>query len=799
MATSVPIRSGSATYGRRGDNEPWDEGNVITRAVVRLRPDEGYAALGLVLLLAGLVGWSIADSRWILGRDDLTSFLVPIGIGGAAWGYIGSKLPLPPWLAQVIGAIIGAVLVVEIVGSLMPGATPTLDGWLRATARSVAQAYLDLAWRHHISTLQYGHFCLILGVLVWGTAQSASFDVFGHHRAMNGVILLGVVFMANMSLTVQDQFGGLVLFSAAALGLLLFSHAADERTSWLRHRIWRGSDFRAPHVQGGAAFAAAAICGAVVLTTIASSAPLAGPLQGVNGRFADVASWLSGFLPAGGQSRYQPSLDFGYTSPIGSSFRATPGKAFTVTVENGPGVIHWRMVAYDQFQSTGWSVGPTVQSKVTAGGRIGAGTLDEPGTSALGRTEVTYRIHVQDGSLRHMVSANEPDVASVDVATLLVGGSPSDLDLAAITTDATDYKVTARIPSFDPSGKGITEWLLRHVSTSFPVGIAARYTQGTNFVGTDGRKLLIEIADWAKSMGNPFNTEYDVAKAMQSYLQSGRFTYRTDISSDMALSCTGLSTVDCFAVLREGFCEQYATTMTMLMRLDGYPARYVHGYLSGPVDPANNSQQLSSVQKHAWVEVYFPDFGWIPFDPTGSVGQATVLPAGVAVSPGPAASRTPSTREPRGNDNGNGGRSIPSDNVTPTSAGGSSTGGAGAIILGTGILAFSGLAVVLVWLRRPRRALRPETAYEGVVSMASRLGYRPRPSQTMLEYSGMLAEVVPKAREPLEVVTMAAVEVTYGRRQLGDERLTGLAKAYGRVRRALFALFLRLPGMRPRL
>jgi glycerol uptake facilitator-like aquaporin len=799
MATSLPLRSGDDAYRQRGGNEPWDEGNIFTRALVRLRPDEGYVALGLILLLAGLVGWSIADSRWILGRDDLTRFLIPIGMGGAAWGYVGAKLPLPAWLAQVIGAVIGAVVVVEIVGSLMPGVSPTLEGWLRAAARSVAEAYLDLAWRHQISTLQYGHFCLILGILVWGTAQAASFNVFGHHRSMNGVLLLSVVFMANMSLTVQDQFRGLVLFSAAALGLLLFSHAADERTSWLRHRIWRGSDFRAPHVQGGAAFAAAAICGAVVLTTIASSAPLAQPLQGLNSRFADVATWLSGFLPAGGQSRYQPSLDFGYTSPIGSSFRATSGKAFTVTVENGSGVIHWRMVGYDQFQSTGWSVGPTAQSRVAAGGKILAGTLDEVGSSALGRTEVTYKIHVQDGSIRHLVSANEPDVASVDVGLLMVGGSPSDLDLAAITTDATDYKVTARIPSFDPSGKGITEWLLRHVSTSFPAGITARFTQGTSFVGSDGRKLLTEIGDWARSVGNPFNTEYDVAKAMQSYLQSDRFTYRTDISSDMALSCTGLSTVDCFAVLREGFCEQYATTMTMLMRLDGYPARYVQGYLPGAVDPANNTQAVTSVQKHAWVEVYFPDYGWIPFDPTGSVGQPTVLPAGVAVSPRPSASRTSSIREPGGNGDASGGAPIPSDNVTPTPAAGSPTGGPGAIIIGTGILSFSGLAVVLVWLRRPRRRLHPETAYEGVVSIASRLGYRPRPSQTMLEYSGMLAEVVPKAREPLEVVTMAAVEVTYGRRQLGDDRLIGLANAYGRVRRALLALFLRLPGMRPRI
>ena len=33
--------------------------------------------------------------------------------------------------------------------------------------------------------------------------------------------------------------------------------------------------------------------------------------------------------------------------------------------------------------------------------------------------------------------------------------------------------------------------------------------------------------------------------------------------------CTGISTVDCFAYIKKGFCEQYATTMTMLMRIEG--------------------------------------------------------------------------------------------------------------------------------------------------------------------------------------------------------------------------------------
>ena len=89
---------------------------------------------------------------------------------------------------------------------LPPGATPGLTGWFQATASSVAQAYLDLTWRHQISTTQYGHFCLIIGIVVWGTAQAAAYDVFGYHRAINGVLLMAIILLANMALTEQDQF-----------------------------------------------------------------------------------------------------------------------------------------------------------------------------------------------------------------------------------------------------------------------------------------------------------------------------------------------------------------------------------------------------------------------------------------------------------------------------------------------------------------------------------------------------------------------------------------------------------------
>jgi Transglutaminase-like superfamily len=765
----------------------------VGRAMDAIRPDEGWIGLPLVLIMCGAMSWSIANARWILGRDELTDFVIWVALAAALWGYISARLRLPPWLAHALGCTIGAFVIIETIGMVIPGASQTPGGWFQATANSVTQAYLDLTWRHQVSTLQYGHFCLVLGIVVWGTAQAASYDVFGYHRSVNAVLLLAVVLIANMALTKnsdnQDQFVALVVFSAAALVLLLVAHASDERSSWVRHRIWRGRDFQAPHIQGGLAFASMAVAGALILTTVASSAPLGAFVSNLNLR--DTFGWLEGYLPNGGNSRVTQNADFGPVSQIASSFKAGDNKVFTIRVQSGSVAFHWRLVSYDSFQANAWAVGQdTIDEQVAAGSTIDAGTQDLVASSTPGRSQVSILVHIQDPSIKHLVVAAEPDSVNVVVRRTLLGGGTDSVSVAWLSSDATDYTVAALVPNIDPTGTGLTEWQLRQAGSTFPTGMINRYTQGADLVGQDGQNLLDEIHSWAQTQGNAFANEYDVAKAIQTYLHSARFTYNTDITSQMS-GCAGPTSVDCFAKIREGFCEQYATTMTMLMRMQGYPARYVLGYLPGAIEQNSLIQQVTSRQSHAWVEVFFPSYGWITFDPTGGPGQPTVLPPGIAPSTAPSAAPSSGTsarpRLPR----------------TPSELGGttpaSPSSGGPMTILPVLLLTVIALALFVAWRRRPQGLDEPDAVYRSVVRMASRLGYKPGPTQTVYEYTGMLADILPGARDPLGVVATAAVEVTYGRRVLATDRLAGLASAQRAVRRALFRLLLRLPrlGGRP--
>jgi hypothetical protein len=206
------------------------------------------------------------------------------------------------------------------------------------------------------------------------------------------------------------------------------------------------------------------------------------------------------------------------------------------------------------------------------------------------------------------------------------------------------------------------------------------------------------------------------------------------------------------------------------------------------------------------VEVYFPRIGWVRFDPTpGNTenGQVrTSLPAGRPVptpTPRPGASPSPVTGpvfvgDLDGLDEGPGASFRPDE--VPSDAGGGGILG-NPIVIGAIVVALVAVAGLLLWNRRRRFWFpSPEAAWAGIVRPASRLGFGPRPSQTVYEYAGMLEDVLPEVSPELREVAVARVEATYGHRETSGVRLNALRQAYRRVRRYL--LLLVLPSRRRR-
>ena len=104
---------------------------------------------------------------------------------------------------------------------------------------------------------------------------------------------------------------------------------------------------------------------------------------------------------------------------------------------------------------------------------------------------------------------------------------------------------------------------------------------------------------------------YSQVKALESHLSDKtQFTYSVT-------NPPVPSNVDAVAWLlqtHQGYCTYYATAMVIMARMLGIPARIVNGFTQGSLQ--GNRWVVNGSDAHSWVQVYFPDYGWINFDPT---------------------------------------------------------------------------------------------------------------------------------------------------------------------------------------
>jgi len=124
-------------------------------------------------------------------------------------------------------------------------------------------------------------------------------------------------------------------------------------------------------------------------------------------------------------------------------------------------------------------------------------------------------------------------------------------------------------------------------------------------------ELSPEVRSLADSILGSVPTRYGRAMAVVDWFQS-EFTYTLDLPSTAREA-----TLEHFLLQRKaGHCEYFSTAMTILLRTQGIPAREVNGFLGGEWSDFGDYLAVTQNQAHAWVEVWFAGYGWVPFDPT---------------------------------------------------------------------------------------------------------------------------------------------------------------------------------------
>jgi len=756
------------------------------RARLLRAPAEGWISLFLVATMAVTVAWSLDDAALVLGQRDWTDFLAWASLGGVAVGFLGARVGWSRPVAHLVGAVVAALIVPLMVGAVLdPGGS--LAARYERTAAACLNAVLDLVVNRLLVTRETGHYLVVLGLVCWANGQFAAAAVFRHGRPIGPIIVLGAILVANMSATVHDQLWFLVLFTMASLFLLIRLHALDERATWLRRRIGDPTTVSSLYLRGGTVFILIAVFGALTLTASARSAPLAGFWDDAKPALVDISQWLQRIVPAAPDSRSLGVPSFGAQVTVGGIWSTSTDPALSIQrVPGDPWHYYWRATAYDTFTLNGWTSPTLTQAPRDSGANLLTGTLDRIPDSAA-RSDVTFKITPQ--SSLYKVAFSPIDPRTIDRAvTLDLAGTDGYFQSIEIAAGRAPYTVTAAVPSQQDVPGGLTANRLRAAGTAYPPGIVSRYTGVPDgAMGPYATKLLEDIRAKAKAAGR--TTPYDLAQAIVAELQnSSRYSYETNV---LGVCDDSSSIVECFANHRRGYCEHYASTMAILMRKAGIPTRLVEGFLPGDLNPTTGDEEIFTSSAHAWVEVYFPGYGWQMFDPTGGGrAQAAELPEGKVVplaTPGP----SPSTAL------GSGGPVRDQDQPSRRPAGGlggtNQTPGGNlplivvAVILLVGVL----IAAFFAWRRGPRSASTPDGVYTSIAGLARRFGFGPRPTQTAYEYATALGDILPAVRPELQTVATAKVEVAYGRRELGDDRLRALLDSYRRLRVQLLRLALR--------
>jgi hypothetical protein len=234
--------------------------------------------------------------------------------------------------------------------------------------------------------------------------------------------------------------------------------------------------------------------------------------------------------------------------------------------------------------------------------------------------------------------------------------------------------------------------------------------------------LAHRLAASAGASADPGAHAYDVIQSIEGWIAA-----HTRYSTDIPPLAPGQDSVTQFLFgNRVGFCEQISTATVVMLRALGIPAREATGYVPGSFNPITDLYDVHASDAHAWVQVWFPGYGWQNFDPTAQVPLANPTPGSVIA-----------------HDLSVGLHRVP--------------------WIPLGIVAVL-VAAVLAWRRR--RAAQPATWAERIARDLERAGAKagwPRlPAETLRSYAGRLAMLAPHERPRLTDAAAMVEAATYG-------------------------------------
>jgi transglutaminase-like putative cysteine protease len=788
-------------------------------------PSEGWLTFVLLLLSVMVAVWSVGSAQWVP-----TPGLYRLALWGVVLGLLLAKLRFKGWLLVISGLLFGVYLSFYQLASLVEGAT-SLDRYAEIGNRLFIWGQAFVGGDVSRDTLPISFFLLFAS---WLVGFICSWSFFRKHNIWGAVLPSGIFIVVNLTNLlpgVQRLPLYLYLFVVCLLVARLF--VLERELDWNQRRVERfPPDSRLlPNALRFALVIVIVTC--LLPTTSAKVAPVAAvwdrissPVRVIGEEFAKVVGRVPAEETASGHS-------FGPTQPFEGS--TTLGEE-PVLIVKAPFPIYLRARSYDMYTHKGWETGDTqmvspesaliqpleeesqksqevevsvrVLFSLAAGEPIylGGDPIDmsidyqlevlQPARYQISVAESEAELAVEAESLpldlreavsrlQEMSRASHDKLTEADIRLAL----PEDVRVVScefgmegvekvtverhvpIPPDALSVRTVGQVSAGDSyqatvSVSTATESDLLAAGTGYPGWILDRYLQLPD-------SMPSRVIDLAQELTKDIETPYQKAMAICNYLRTLEYT------PDIEAPPEGTDGVDYFLFeVEKGYCQYFASAMTVLLRASGVPSRMVVGYgpgelmeqygprdIMGHLGGARQGLQDTFVVRntHSWSEVFFPGYGWIAFEPTPVYPLITRGELGFP--PQDVEGVDDSTGKPDGMETGT------PWNVWPLR-----------VCLG---LALLGAIMWLGWRRLLGRVLEPRVAYARIGYLAALSGMGPRENLTPQEYGRKLAAAVPEMSAALDQIVYAYVRVSYSKHNLNSEDRSNIAKAWPQVRNHL--------------
>ena len=261
--------------------------------------------------------------------------------------------------------------------------------------------------------------------------------------------------------------------------------------------------------------------------------------------------------------------------------------------------VPYRGVLFDEYNGKGWeiSTGDDAEKLTSSSPRFDlyAARKTEPLQGPTRQVAQIY--HVEKDSSNVIFGAYYPE--TVFLPTSSIEADPyASLRAPYALPEGSTYSVISQVPNASPEE-------LRSAGTQYPRDVADRYTR----LPSEGLGRTRELA---RELTSQTTNPYDAVATISSHLRN---EYPYDLS--IPPQREEMDAVEYFLFEeRRGYCEQFASSLAVMARSLGIPARVATGYVPGEYNPFTGLHEVRASDAHAWVEVYFPGYGWSTFDPT---------------------------------------------------------------------------------------------------------------------------------------------------------------------------------------